>query len=346
VRIGITYNLKTDLQTAWEASPVEDAAEEFDPPETIEAIQEVFSGEGHEVFLLGGDLTIVEKIDRLGIEFVFNLTEGFGGRSRESHIPAVLEMMGIAYSGSDPVGLGVTLDKSLAKRMAVSLGIPTPKYWILDRHCESVESAKERGGSNELPFPLFVKPLCEGSSKGIRRSSRVGDRGTLDKELARLYKDYPEAPVLVEEYIPGREFTVGVLGNDPPEMMGVMEIAFRDPAQGDFCYSLEVKRNWKEEVDYHFPAGLERGIRERIEEAALRLFKAFGLRDVARFDFRVNPQGRPYFLEANPLPGLSPESGDLVLLARKKGWSYRELILKITSAAMSRYPELNETETR
>lgn len=243
-------------------------------------------------------------------------------------------MMGIPYSGSDPVGLGVTLDKSLAKRIAISLGIPTPKYRILNRYGEL--------RSVIFKFPLFVKPLWEGSSKGIRRSSRVEDRGALEKELTRLFENDPEAPVLVEEYIPGREFTVGVLGNDPPEIVGVMEIAFRDPTQKDFCYSLEVKRNWKEEVDYYFPAALDKGTREEIEEAALSLFKAFGLRDVARFDFRLNPEGEFYFLEANPLPGLSPESGDLVILARKKGWSYRELILRIMSTAMSRYPQIRE----
>ena len=136
MRIGITYNLKSDLPVVRELSRVDDVTEEFDSPETIEAIRGVLASEGDEVFLLGGDLGIVEKIQRLGIGFVFNLAEGFGGRSREAHIPVVLEMMGVPYSGSDPVGLGVTLDKSLAKRIATSLGIPTPEFWILDRHCE------------------------------------------------------------------------------------------------------------------------------------------------------------------------------------------------------------------
>lgn len=307
---------------------MEDLAEEFDQPETIKAIREVLASEGYEVFLLGGDCGTIEKIERFGIEFVFNLAEGFHGRSRESQVPALLEMMEIPYSGSDPVGLGIALDKAIAKRIAISLGIRTPGFWIFE----------EAGPIKEIPdrFPLFVKPLWEGSSKGIRRSSRVEERVSLEKEIDRLFENYPGVPVLVEEYIPGREFTVGVLGNAPPEILGVMEITFRDSTQKDFCYSLEVKRNWKEEVDYHFPTALEAPTRENIETATLRLFKAFGLRDVARFDFRVNHEGEFYFLEANPLPGLSPESGDLVILAGKKGWSYRELILKITDAAWKR----------
>lgn len=333
MRIGITYNLKS------EGSPSgpEDVAEEFDLPETIEAIRKVLAREGDEVFLLGGDLGVIEKIERRGVEFVFNLAEGFKGRSRESHLPALLEMMRVPYSGSDPVGLGVTLDKSLAKRIAISLGIPTPEFWIA--------SLAGLPRNDTFKFPLFVKPLWQGSSKGIRRSSRVENRSALERELARLSENYPEDAFLVEEYIPGREFTVGILGNRPPEIVGVMEISFRDPAQKDFCYSLEVKRNWKGEVDYHFPPRLDSQLREGMEEAALSLFEAFGLRDVARFDFRLSYEGEFYFLEANPLPGLSPESGDLVLLAQKKGWSYEELILKIRDAAMSRYPEFHGIKT-
>lgn len=332
MRIGITYNLKNEILPS-SASPLpEDACEEFDLPETIEAIQTVLADEGHEVILLGGDLSIVERIKEEPVDFVFNIAEGFRGRSREAHIPALLEMMEIPFSGSDPLGLAVTLDKSLAKQIALSLGIPTPAFWILNR----------KDGLPKIPdrFPLFVKPLWQGSSKGIRRSSRVANRSDLRKEIGRLFENYPEDVVLVEEYIPGREVTVGVLGNGCPEVLGVMEIAFRDPTQRDFCYSLEVKRNWRQEVVYHFPASLEPQIEQGICDSTLRLFQSLRLRDVARFDFRVNPEGKFYFLEANPLPGLSPESGDLVLMAQKKGWSYKELILKITQTAMSRYPKL------
>ena len=331
LRIGIAYNLKTGVQP--ENSSAEDAWEEFDSPETIQAIREVLVEEGHEAFPLGAGLSVMEKIREWEIDFVFNIAEGFRGRSREAHIPALLEMMKIPYSGSDPLALALTLDKALTKRIALSLGIPTPNFWILN---EPAEADKIPGW-----FPLFVKPLWQGSSKGIRHSSRVNDRKSLRSEVSRLFENYGREPILVEEYITGREFTVGILGNKDPEVLGVMEIAYQDSLRRDFCYSLEVKRNWKAEVHYHVPPRIEEPLEKEVSRAALRLFETVGLRDVARLDFRLDPNGRFYFLEANPLPGLSPESGDLVILAQKKGWSYEELILKITRHAFSRYPELN-----
>lgn len=333
MRIGITYNLKSDISSLSSSSLPEDAAEEFDLPETIEAIREVLTEEGHEVFFLGGDLSIVEKIRGLEVKFVFNIAEGFQGRSREAHIPALLELLEIPYSGSDPLGLAITLDKSLTKRVAISLGISTPKFWVLD----------EPGDFEAIPdqFPFFVKPLWQGSSKGIRRSSRVDDRSRLSDEVRRLFENYAGEPVLVEKCIPGREVTVGILGNDSPEVLGIMEIAFRDKSQKDFCYSLEVKRNWRELVEYRFPARLDDSIEKGIRSAAVDLFEALRLRDIARVDFRISSEGKFYFLEVNPLPGLAPTSGDIVLLVQKKGWSYREFILKIMQSAVSRYPQLN-----
>jgi len=334
LRIGIACNLKTNPRA--KSFGAEDAWEEFDSPETIQALRYVLTGEGHTVLQLGGDLSVMEKIREWEIDFVFNMAEGFHGRNREAHIPSLLEMMRIPYSGSDPLALALTLDKGLTKRIAHSLGIPTPNFWIL----------KEGAEADNIPgwFPLFVKPLWQGSSKGIRRSSRVNDRKGLRTELSRLSENYPGEPVLVEEYIPGREFTVGILGNKDPEVVGVMEMAFRNRARPDFCYSLETKRNWKTEVHYQVPPQIEGSLEKQITTAALRLFETLGLRDVARFDFRLDTNGRFYFLEVNPLPGLSPESGDLVILAQKKGWSYEELILKITRHAFSRYPKLSSVE--
>ena len=330
VRIGITYNLKGDLPP--ELNLVEDAAEELDRPETVEALREVLAGEGHEVFLLGGGLSIIQKIRERRIEFVFNIAEGFQGRCREAHVPAVLELLGVPYSGSDPLGLALTLDKILTKQVALSLGIPTPAFWV-------VEGATDL---QKIPgrFPLFVKPAWEGSSKGIRDSSKVENAQALKRELERLLENYPEVPILVEEYITGSEVTVGVLGNHPPEVLGVMEMAFRDSEDKDFCYSLEVKRDWRERVEYFVPTRLGMTLEKTIGESALRLFRELRLRDVARFDFRVNREEKFFFLEANPLPGLHPESGDLVILAQKKGWNYRNLIQKILQVAGERYPRL------
>jgi len=330
--VGITFNLKSESRRLGSERVPEDRDEEFDRPETVEAIRGALAGEGHEVFLLGGDLSVAEKIRKEEIDFVFNIAEGFGGRSREAHIPALLEMMDVPYSGSDPLGLALTLDKALAKRIAISLGIPTPEFWVVDEE-KDLQGVPDR-------FPLFVKPVWEGSSKGIRRSSRVENRRELEKEAGRLFEDYERIPVLVEAHIPGRDVTVGALGNGIPEILGMMEIFFRDPKEKDFCYSLEVKREWKRLVEYRVPANLDPLLEKKMGEATRLLFKAFRLRDVARFDYRVTPEGEFSFLEVNPLPGLSPESGDMVILAQKRGWRYNDLVLKIAHSAFSRYAEL------
>ena len=284
MRIGITYNLKGDVLSVPHQALPQDIAEEFDSPETIEAIQNVLSKEGHEVHLLGADSSVSEKVKRFGIEFVFNLAEGFHGRDRESQIPALLERLKIPYSGSDPLGLSITLDKSLAKRIAISLGIKTPEFWVINQKDDSKTVPNQ--------FPLFVKPLWQGSSMGIKNSSHVKNRTQLEQETNRLFEHYPGDPVLVEAYIPGREFTVGVVGNQPPEVLGIMEISFVDPNRKDFCYSLEVKRNWKELVEYQCPAKVSPTSEKEIRDATVKLFNALRLRDVARFDFRMNPEGK------------------------------------------------------
>lgn len=329
VRIGITYNLKTDPAPSLRASAAEDAFEEFDLPETIEAIRSAMAEAGHQVFLLGFGPDIIEKIKKHRIQFVFNLAEGYSGRNREAEVPALLELMGVPYSGSDGLALSATLDKSMAKRVAISLGIPTPEFWVVE----------EREDRSKIPssFPFFVKPLWEGSSKGIRLSSKVSNPKELDREISRILDGYQGVPVLVERYIPGREFAVGLIGNRPPEILGVMEIAFRDAAKKDFCYSLEVKRDWEKQVQYQMPPSLDPSIEKGIRQSALELFGALRLRDVARFDFRLSPEGKFYFLEVNPLPGLSPQSGDLVIMARKAGLDYPALIMKIANSALARY---------
>ena len=326
--------MKSDIKPARGISFPKDLSEEYDQPETIESIKEALQTDGHEVYLLGGDLAIIEKIKRHAVEFVFNMAEGFYGRNREAMIPALLELLSVPYSGSDPTALSATLDKSIAKRIALSLGIQTPEFWVLD----AISDLAQVSGR----FPLFAKPLWEGSSIGILNSSRVENQIQLEREAKRLFEHYPEEPVLVETYISGREFTVAVIGNKQPEVFGIMEISFSDSKSRDFCYTLEVKRNWKETVNYYVPPNLSENEKKTLEDHALKLFRTLRLRDVARFDFRMGTNGKFYFLEVNPLPGLSPESGDIVILAGKMGLSYRELILKIVNAAFERYPNLSQ----
>lgn len=327
MRIGLSFNLK---RAAAEAAPLADEEEEFDAPETIAALRSVLEGLGHEVQLLGdGEELLRRLLDGPRPELVLNIAEGTGAsRSREARVPAVLEMLGIPHTGSDPLTLAVTLDKDCAKRLVRDAGLATPDWVLVAGDGDEAAEALAR-----LPLPAIVKPACEGSSKGVLATSLVHDRDALRDAVTRLRLTYRQ-PILVEEFIDGDELTVGLLGNDPPEVLGVMRVVPRN-ARGPFVYSLEVKRDWRRQVDYECPARLAAADTRRVERAALAVWKALGCRDVARADFRLR-RGIPYFLEVNPLPGLSPSSGDLVLLAQAVGVEYPELISRIVQAAMRR----------
>ncbi|RPJ05767.1 MAG: D-alanine--D-alanine ligase, partial [Deltaproteobacteria bacterium] len=326
LRVGITYNLKKDFSPAKDG-PV-DALEEFDSEETIDAIKEVLESEGHDVVKLGGDPDLIDRLKKNPVDMVFNIAEGLGGRNREAHIPALLEFLGIPYTGSDPLTLSLTLDKSAAKRILVSEGIPTPRF-------KKVERLEDLGGLT-LPYPLFVKLCYEGSSKGVRLDSKVGDFSSLKEKTAWLLETY-RSPVLVEEFVQGPEFTVGILGNEVPSVLGVMQITIKGIPPSEAIYSLEIKREWEERVEYRCPPAVGASLLRKIEEVALRSYKALECRDVSRVDIRVGADGEAYFLEINPLPGLSPAYGDLPIIARRMGWTYDQLVKTIFRHALKRY---------
>jgi D-alanine-D-alanine ligase len=326
LRVGITYNLKKDFSSA-ENQPT-DSFEEFDAEETIDAIQKVLESDGHEVIRLGGSIRLIDRLRQAPIDIVFNIAEGLKGRNREAHIPALLEFFNIPYTGSDPLTLSLTLDKSMAKKIVMSEGIPTPRF-------RKVERMEDLDGV-DLRFPLFVKLCYEGSSKGIRLDSKVLDPPSLERKVRWLLENYGP-PVLVEEFIAGPEFTIGVLGNEDPAVLGVMQIEIKGITQEEAVYSLEVKREWEERVRYHCPAPVDEPLLKRIEEVALRAYRALDCRDVSRVDIRVGDDGIPYFLEINPLPGLSPVYGDLPIMAKKMGWDYSRLVKTIFHYALKRY---------
>jgi D-alanine-D-alanine ligase len=333
VRIGFTFDVKGAAKTLPSGEFLgTDAEEEFDSPETIAALADTVRSLGHDVELLGdGEPMLRKLLDGPRPELVFNIAEGLGvSRTRESRVPAVLEMLGIPYTGSDPLTLAATLDKECAKRLVDHAGIATPG-WVLveDGNLEAVE---ERLG--RLAWPLFVKPNYEGSSKGVLRSGLVRNRTELEATIARLAPVYHQ-PLLVEEFIEGEELTVGVVGNRPPEVLGIMRIVPKRPSDGPFVYGIEVKREWEENLEYESPAKILPRDSEAVHRATLACWRTLGCRDVARFDFRLRA-GVPYFLEVNPLPGLSPFSGDIVFLARGVGIDHRELIRRILQAAIER----------
>jgi D-alanine-D-alanine ligase len=326
MKIGITYDLKADVPAS--ADLPDDFQEEFDSPVTIEAIAAALRGLRHEVQLLGDGREMLERLLRDPPDFVFNIAEGHGiGRCREARVPAVLEMLGIPYTGSDPLTLAATLDKDVAKRLVQSAGVRVPRWSVV----EPEHDLGKHSFRSQLPYTAIVKPAWEGSSKGIRGKCVVDSAEEMVEAVSALRRAHPQ-PILVEEYIPGEELTVGIVGNAKPHIIGILRVVPNQPHKR-FVYSLEVKRDYQRQVRYEcWPASQA----EAVAEAALTAYRALGCRDVSRIDFRLK-DGIPYFLEVNPLPGLNPESSDLVILARLSGWRYEQLIERILHSAVERH---------
>jgi len=328
MKIGIAFDLRSDFQPD-PGAPL-DRLEEYDSRETVDAIAAALAAAGHEPRLLGGGRRFLEAVLRDPPELVFNIAEGWGTRSREAHVPAVCEMLGIPFTHSDPLTLALTLDKPLTKRVVASHGIATAPFFVAER-------AEDLRGAPLPAFPLFVKPAAEGSSMGVRRSSRVTDAAALEAEVARCLRDYRQ-PALIEGFLPGVEFTVGVVGNGASrEVLGVMEIEPLTSKRDEFVYGLETKRDYLAQVAYHVPPrSISAAERAAVERVALDAFSALGCRDLARFDIRLDAAGVPNFIEVNPLPGLSPVSGDVVILSKKNGWTYERLVNRVVDEAAVR----------
>lgn len=325
MRVGLAYNVKpADVPPGLP----EDAFEEYDSEATVGHICRALAALGHEVVRLRAGAGIIDALRTLQPDIVFNIAEGEGGRCREAHVPALLELLKIPYVGSDPLTLCVTLDKPVAKRLVAQAGFPTPPF-------RTFRNAREASGEIGLRFPVIVKPACEGSSKGVRIASRAV---TLDKarDLIRFVTENYRQEALVEEFVGGPEATVGILGNEKARVLGIMEIVPKTMSPEEFVYSLEVKRNWETQVEYRCPPRFSPATTGRIEECALGIFRLLGCRDFARLDFRIDAAGVPQFIECNPLPGLSPGYGDLPIMAERMGVPYLSLIGEILSHALAR----------
>ena len=329
MKIGLSYDLKENVHTA--ADCPDDALEEYDSRETVQAIAGALESIGHSVVNLGGGREFLSNITCERIDMVFNIAEGLGNlRSREAQVPSVLEMLGIPYSGSDPQCLAICLDKPLAKKLVATAGVATPRWRVINDISQFTKAAW-----NGFPFPAIMKPSHEGSSKGIRHCC-VAENARQATDLAEELLSHYHQPVMIEEFINGDEVTVGVIGNSPPTIIGAMRILPRKQ-EPYFIYSIEVKRDWENLVEYECPAGLEPATLEMITQYSLSIFDVLGCRDFARVDFRIASDGMPYFLEINPLPGLNPYSGDLPIMAGRSGWTYPALISAILTAATQRY---------
>ncbi len=333
-RIGLAYDLKEAI--AVRPGQPEDALEEYDSRATIDGIAAALEGLGHPVVRLGGGRPFLETVLKDRPDLVFNIAEGLGNyRSREAQVPSVLEMLDIPYTGSDPQCLAICLDKPLTKDLVAHAEVATPAWRVI----RTVQQLKETDWGS-FPFPAFVKPEHEGSSIGIRSGSTVESAAELLKTVPELLERYQQ-PVMAEQFIVGEEITVGVIGNSPPKVIGIMRVVPRK-ADARFIYSLEVKRDYERLVDYEAPARLPPSVLQKIEEASLTAFRVLGCRDFSRVDFRVDGAGTPYFLEINPLPGLNPKSGDIVIMSGLMGWQYRSLIGAVVAAAEERYARASE----
>jgi D-alanine-D-alanine ligase len=329
--VGLSYDLKSSIPPGHDDT--EDALEEYDSPETINAIAAAIETEGHSTVKLGGGMEFLTNIVSRKVDLVFNIAEGLGTyRSREAQVPSILEMLDIPYSGSDPQCLAISLDKPLTKTILMASGITTPQWHLITQSVQLNEINWSR-----FPLPAFIKPAYEGSSKGITSGSiatSIDQIKTVVSKMVELYRQ----PVLVEQFIAGDEVTVGVVGNSPPRVLGIMRILPKIKSE-QFIYCLEVKRDWVNQVDYECPASLDKKTLEKIEAASLKIFQILGCRDFSRIDFKISSSGEPYFLEINPLAGLNPKSGDLPIMAGRMGWKYNKLILTIFDAAVERYPQ-------
>lgn len=334
LKVGFSFNVK---RVTPDPGGEQDEEAEYDSPKTLQAIREAIASWGHEVVDLEATQDLPLQLASTPVDVVFNIAEGFKGRSRESQVPSLLELLDIPYTGSDPAALSVSLDKALAKRMVRTHGILTPDYLVLNTGNERLP--------RELTFPLIVKPVAEGTSKGVTRKSVVRDEPELREVARELIAKYRQ-PALAEGYVSGREFTVGLLGERRPRVLPPMEIVFLDAQDPTPIYSFEMKQDWSERIRYEVPAKLSPRELERLEKAARECFTALGCRDVARLDFRMDAEGRIHFIECNPLPGLAPGWSDLVLIAQAAGMDYRGLIGEILSFAIRRYQERERERER
>lgn len=348
MHVALLANLKKNAPTWPGMSP--DQWDDLDSPHTIEAIIAALEGAGHRVTFLEGDKTLYGQLETVKPDICFNICEGHFGDAREAQVPAILEMLQIPYTGSRVLTLALALDKPMTKRVLAYHNLPTPTFQAFEREDEPLDP--------DMAFPLFVKPSREGTGMGISAESIVRDESQLRTQLRRIFERYNQS-ALVEQYIEGREVTIGLVGNltkpiarrlpedeDAPRIMRGLH--FFPPLEIDMAaypeeeaglYTSRIKVDLVDEFHYICPAPLTADQIEELNWLAAATFRIMDCRDVARVDFRLdaNDNDKPYILEINPLPGLNPEYSDLCIESAADGWSYEELINHILDEAIERY---------
>jgi D-alanine-D-alanine ligase len=320
--IGLAYDLRRDYLAA---GYTPEQVAEFDSDETIAALAETLGSLGHRVERIGHGRALAARLaagDRW--DLVFNICEGLHGRSREAQVPALLELFQVPYTFSDPLVCALTLDKYKAKQMVAAAGLATPAARLVT--CEADLAGVD------LAYPLFAKPLAEGTGKGIDEHSLVTAPAQLRAVCLRLLERFHQ-PVLVERHLPGREFTVGLLGTGAEaRVLGTMEVIVLHDEKG--IYSYDAKERCEQLVQY--PAMEHGPLRVEVEALALAAYRVLECRDGGRIDIKLDDRGRPSFLEVNPLAGLHPSHSDLPMIATQEGMSYATLLQTIVDSAWAR----------
>lgn len=346
MHVALLANLKKNAPT-WEGiSP--DRWDDLDSEETIESLTTALESGGHRVTFLEGNLSLAEELPRVKPDICFNISEGHYGDSREAHVPTILEMLRIPYTGSGVLTLALSLDKPMTKRVLAYHGLPTPAFQVFERVNEPLDA--------DMRFPLFVKPSREGTGMGVTPESIVRNEEQLRNQLRNQFSRYDQ-PLLVEEYVEGREITVGVVGNltgpvawrlpEDEEAPRVQRgLTFLPPMEVDLdrydteagVYTSRIKTELVHDFHWTCPANLDAELVEELDWLTAATFRVTGCRDVARVDFRLNQHedDKPSILEINPLPGLNPEYSDLCIEARAAGWTYEQLVNRILDEAVER----------
>ena len=325
LKIGFTYDLRSKHQPD-ENSPA-DYYGEFESEETVAGIVDALSSLGHQVYQIGNIKALIKFLaEEKKVDLVFNMAEGRHGQARESQVPGVLEAYQIPYTFSDPLTLAICLNKGLTKKILQKEKIPTPAFFVLEP-----DSRIENEKMIEIGFPLFLKPLYEGTSKGIDENAIIQSEEAFITRTKWLWAEYKQ-PILVEKYLPGREFTVGILGTGKDaRVLGMMEVLLKEESK---VYGFYEKEDYKRLVSYKFD--IEPSLRDQLSEIALASWLALGCRDGGRVDICLDENGHPQVLELNTLPGLHLRDSDLTIIAKSVEMSFVELIDEILHHAMKR----------
>jgi D-alanine-D-alanine ligase len=332
LRVALLINLARNAPPIHRNAP-SDILAELDADKNVEAYANAMRARKHEVLVQEGNARLTEWLECVQPDICFNTCEGFGGESREAQVPALLEMLGIPYTGPTPLAAAITHDKPTTQRILACYGLPVPRFQEFASPDDALHA--------DMQFPLFVKPAHEGTGMGIRNESIVRDERQLCERVAYIVETYHQ-PAMVESYIEGKDITCGLVGNgDDVHFFPITEVDFSAyPTELAPIYGVQQKIDYADYYRNKCPAPLGDELSERIRQLTHKVFTVTGCRDFARVDFRMTDDGQPYILEINGLPGITPVS-DLTLMAEAEGWTHADLVCAVLDAGLKRYKLLH-----